>query len=210
MPTQAILTMLKQKRVEHYEFAWCQGLDRWVRLCEIPEFSADLPAYPKVQFPGSESAVEASIHQHSSKAEPVKAEPVKVEPTSEEPPKAPPPAPAAAPKPKDWPKVRRAVRMPVKGKVEVEKEGSFDVLNVSEGGVFVKAKAPLEMGTELRFKLKLEDIEKAFDMTGVVIREGEGEGQKGFAIEFTRLNPAHRRAIVELIVELTVNGVKPM
>jgi Tfp pilus assembly protein PilZ len=77
----------------------------------------------------------------------------------------------------------------------------MEVVNISEGGVFLRAEVPLPIGTELKFGLEIKGIAKKLDMTGVVIRHGQAENIEGFAVEFIRQNPAHKRLIQEFLNE---------
>jgi hypothetical protein len=49
---------------------------------------------------------------------------------------------------------------------------------------------------DVRFIVESTALPKALEMTGIVIRKGVSEdGQAGFAIEFTRVNPAYKRLL---------------
>jgi len=99
---------------------------------------------------------------------------------------------------KAW--IRRYGRVMLEGNVSVEGYGAFPVVDISEGGVFLSAVSPIAFGTDLRFRLESPSLGKTLDMTGIVIREGASEdGHAGFAIQFTRVNPAHRRVIHEYV-----------
>lgn len=101
---------------------------------------------------------------------------------------------------KMWPKLRKFHRLPPNGeKVSLAEHGYFPILNISEGGLFLKSAQLLTLGLDVRLHLELPGIDKVLEMTGVVIRHGEIDGQKGFAIEFTRLNPAHKRVLNEYL-----------
>jgi hypothetical protein len=191
LSTQSVSTMLKQKRLEHYEFAWCDGLAAWTRLSEIPSFNSTLPPYPSVPPP----SVETSAPQVQA---PVMQAPAAAAETAK-------PAPISSSKaaPKQWPKIRRYTRVAADGTVEIEGHGSFEIVDLSEGGVFLHSDTPLALGTELKFRLVCSKFDKPFDMTGIVIREGISAGTKGFGVQFTRVNPAHKRAISELVGKST-------
>jgi c-di-GMP-binding flagellar brake protein YcgR len=165
-----------------------------------------MPAYPSVPIPKSRG--EAPLAKKLEKATPKPALkpapktapdresvesqepielPVKTTPKKE--------APKPLPAKKNWPKFRRFIRVPIKAKVSVQGHGSFEVFNISESGVFLKASDPLEIGTDVKLSLEAEIFENKIDMTGIVIRLTEESAVKGFAVEFTRLNPAHKRAL---------------
>jgi hypothetical protein len=175
LPAEAVATMIKQNRVHPAEFAWTHGFDRWMRICECTEFSAHFPAPPAVPVPAGGKETAPSVPA--------------------------PEAPAAEPeKPKQvFSKSRRHSRVVVKGTLETSDYKNYTVVNLSESGLFVKSNEPLPIGTELKFSLFLTGMQRPVEMTGVVIRHGQAEGEGGFAVEFTRMNPAHRRVIGDII-----------
>ena len=69
------------------------------------------------------------------------------------------------------------------------------MVDISEGGVFVAATECIEVGTEVNFKLESSSFAEILPMKGVVIRHGERHDEKGFAIEFLRVNPIYKRMI---------------
>src|SRR5690606_6796664 len=106
----------------------------------------------------------------------------------------------AAPPPDKWATVRRFKRAPARGeRVTLGALGEFDVINISIGGIFLASPAPPPVGTEVAFSLALKDTARPLDMKGVVIRHGKDGGHAGFAIEFIRLNPAHKRVLESYI-----------
>jgi hypothetical protein len=73
-------------------------------------------------------------------------------------------------------------------------------VNISENGVFIEGvQGKIEVGSDIKFKLKSKVFEKELDMTGVVVRAGATGETKGYAIEMTRVNPAHKRMILDYI-----------
>ncbi|OFZ70197.1 MAG: hypothetical protein A3K03_09280 [Bdellovibrionales bacterium RIFOXYD1_FULL_44_7] len=183
-----IALMLRQNRLQFADFAWSSSLgnSRWHRIYQLEEFSAHLSPYPTVDVPGDEPK--------ESKPKQTKHKKVEVEePKTEE------AKPEEAKPEKVFPKVRRFVRVPIKASVEIEGYGNFKVLNIGEGGIYLSAGTPISLGTDLKFKLKSELSPKPLEMTGVVIRHGESSEESGFGIEFTRVNPAHRRLFVEYV-----------
>jgi uncharacterized protein (TIGR02266 family) len=95
----------------------------------------------------------------------------------------------------EFPAVRKFMRVPAKGEKVILSDKSFTVINISEGGLFIKSSEPLNVGTEVKLELHIPGQEKELPMTGVVIRHGVVDKQAGFAIEFTRLNPAIKRIL---------------
>jgi hypothetical protein len=133
-------------------------------------------------------------------------------PVAAAPPPAPstgmPTAPAAPPPPppeaegdsnqKAW--IRRHTRVRLDGTVTVEDYGTFTSFDISEGGLFIVANTPIPFGTDVKLHIESAAFPKPLDMTGIVIREGISEaGETGFAIQFTRVNPAHRRVLQDYV-----------
>lgn len=210
--TEVILTMLRQNRLQFVDYIWAEHLTKWYRILDLDEFAQELPSYPKIPVPRAENnSPEISPKKISelSSSNSIQSEP------SQLPPQILPENPSAesrpsrkAPKvekkqespPKKWPKIRRFVRIDGEGVfVEMEVFGRVVPINLSEGGFFIKAKKCPEVGTEFQFTLELKSLDKKFKMTGVVIRHGQVEGVDGFALEFIRMNPAHRRAIQDFV-----------
>lgn len=106
------------------------------------------------------------------------------------------PEPAAAPAPQVK---TRFLRIPCTGKIISTEHGSFNILNVAERGLFVSSEAPPPVGTEIKFKIESKSFAKTLEMTGVVIRHANKEEDPGFAVEFTRVNPAHKRIFEEYV-----------
>lgn len=99
---------------------------------------------------------------------------------------------------KAW--IRRHTRVRLEGNVNVDGYGNFTAFDLSEGGLFIVANTPIPFGTDVKIRLESPAFPKAMDMTGIVIREGLSEaGEAGFAIQFTRVNPAHRRVIQDYV-----------
>lgn len=97
-------------------------------------------------------------------------------------------------------KFRVQPRVSFGGKLHVDKFGIFGVKDISVGGLLFDAKEPIPVGTPLRFGLESQDLEKRIDMTGVVVRLIEGkDGMTGIGVEFTRINPAHKRILQEYV-----------
>lgn len=132
-------------------------------------------------------------------------------PAAAAPPPAPsagtPAAPAAPPPPpeaegdtpqKAW--IRRHTRVRLDGTVTVEDYGTFTTFDISEGGLFIVADTPIPFGTDVKLHIQSAVFPKPLDMTGIVIREGRSDaGETGFAIQFTRVNPAHRRLLQDYV-----------
>jgi Tfp pilus assembly protein PilZ len=197
LATETVVLMLKQGRLQFLDFVWAAHLTKWQRLADLDEFAALIPPYPSAPIPSRK--IDAAAQPEPTPEPTLKPEP-KPEPKVEV---AAPAKKAPKPAPKVWPKVRRFDRVPSKAERAVLKEhGGFDVVNVSIGGIFLSAPNPLAIGTEVTLTLELNSIEKKLEMTGVVIRQGIVDGFNGFAIEFTRLNPAHKRILHDYVASL--------
>lgn len=183
LATEKVIQMLTQNRLQFADFAWRAGFTKWVRISEIDDFAAHLPGYPKVGIPDA-SAPKAQLApepQVQPEAEPAHAK------------KAPSPRPSP-------PKIAsRYLRIPLFGKVVIDGQGSFEIMNIAERGVFVSAEEVLKIGTECQFRLEAEALGEPLEMRGIVIRHATDQDQVGFVIEFSRLNPVHKALIEQYV-----------
>lgn len=210
LSTEKVSQMLQQNRLQFVDFIWAQHLTKWHRINDLDQFASLMPPYPKVAIPESsgEAAPVAEKPTAKTAAKPATEEPkaAKAPAVEEKKPAAKAPA-KEAPKPaappaKVWPNIRKTDRIPAQGeKVKLEEYGEYSVVNISIGGIFLKASKLLDLGTEVKFELELPGAEKVLQMTGVVIRHGQAENTAGFAIEFTRINPAHKRTLTEYLTK---------
>jgi len=210
LATEVVTKMLEQGRVQFGDFVWRKGFAKWIRIMDVDAFQGALPPYPKVPIPESEAEEEAAKPKPRSepRSEPKQeTKPVrkaeakveaKVEPKSKPEPKA---------ESKDEAKVRKwqFPRVPIEATAVFEGIGSLKVVNIAEKGIFVQAKSVLPLGTPVKFRLDAKTFEKSLEMTGVVIRQGQAEKNEGFAVEFTRVNPAHKRAISQYIISKLID-----
>lgn len=211
IPSDVVQIMLRQNRLQFSDFVWTEGLTKWTRISEVHHFVHLMPPYPQAPIPtGGQVASAAPPPRHEPDPAALSHPPM---PRVSTPVAAPvprsaaqtaQPTPAARPQGvpdtplKAW--IRRYGRVTMEGTVTVDGQGSFAIVDISEGGVFLSAASPIPFGTDLRFRLDSPSLAKSLDMTGIVIREGNSEdGQAGFAIQFTRVNPAHRRVIHEYV-----------
>ncbi len=77
--------------------------------------------------------------------------------------------------------------------------------DISEGGVFIKAKKPLAVGTLLKFEFLLQDQSSVIHGVGRVVWrrdaiEAGADGATGMGIKFVKMDP-HSRELVQRIVE---------
>jgi len=180
--TDVLSLMLKQNRIQFADFAWSStlGNSRWVRLYQLDEFSRSMPPYPDVDVPDGDKKTEPKTEPKKELKKELKKEP---------------------PVCQQFPKIRRFERVKVNAVAEVQGIGEFKILNIGEGGIYVKSGSPPQLGTDLKLKLTSKAFPKALEMTGVVIRHGISTEEPGFGIEFTRVNPAHKRIICEYVCE---------
>lgn len=75
------------------------------------------------------------------------------------------------------------------------------VTNISQGGVFIRSKNPLPVGTHvnLKFSIILEDFE-TIEGEGEVVRVDTSEENAGMGVAFTRLS-GDSAALIERLLE---------
>ncbi len=75
------------------------------------------------------------------------------------------------------------------------------VSNVSQGGVFIRSKNPLPLGTRvmLKFSIIVDDIE-IVEGEGEVVRVERGPEEMGMGVAFTRLT-AESKKLIDTIIE---------
>lgn len=182
--TSVIQIMIRQNRLQFADFLWTEGMNKWVRIGELKEFSTLMPSYPSVPIPN-----EAALPNDTTEAVEVPTPAPVAQPSRQRSAEAP---------SKNW--IRRYSRVPTDAKASVSGHGSFRAVDIGEGGVFFASDTPVAFGTDLRFVLTGGPFAKPVEMTGIVIREGESEtGEIGFAVQFTRMNPAYRRIIQDYV-----------
>ena len=199
----AVSLMLQQNRLQFVDFVWASHLTKWHRIVDLDDFVTLIPPYPKAGIPRGESA--PSVAPAPTPPMPASAAAVVAPPISAKP--APEPEPVKPAKPtkqdkpaKQWPKSRKARRvLAASGQATLQTHGVYKLLNVSEGGVFLASEQRLDIGTDVKFVLEFPGSDKPLDMSGVVIRHGELAGHAGFAVQFTRLNPAHKRILIDYV-----------
>ncbi|MBK9294692.1 MAG: PilZ domain-containing protein [Oligoflexia bacterium] len=223
LTTEAVKTMLSQMRLHFVDYIWTQGFTKWLRINEVDDFMSLMPSYPQESIPSvakeSKDMAEEEVvvplkpkkalapkttSKSSPKASPAPTLKPAPEPIEEEALEPEPPAPPPVPAKKVWPKERRTIRVKLEGGVNISKIGEYVLVDISEGGVFVKAQKNLEIGTEVKFSLRSNLTKEVLHLTGVVIRHGISHNEQGFAIEFTRLNPSYKRLIKQYVAQFNV------
>lgn len=208
----AVTKMLTQNRLSFVDYLWCDSLLKWHRVLEVDEFAKHLPAYPEIPIPNAKAAEVSVTKTQQVTITPPKAEQIKpaikkepltkkavVQETKTE------IVDTASKEKKPAKKIEKikglkSNRIWLKESVaEIEGHKPFPILNLSDSGLFLQSEKPIEIGTTTRLVLKLDQAEKPLSMDAIVVRHGEADGKKGFAVQFRRLNPAHKRLLLELI-----------
>ena len=221
---ELVEAMITDRRLGFADFVWRKGLSKWHRVSDLDEFIGLMPPYPRIGIPEEESESASSVEARATQTKPSKREvepppPPQAAKTAKAPiskgkpkpevvakpePVAPPPpmpAKAAEPSPADIAAqvYRSALRVQAEGNAVIAGSGEFELVNVSETGIFLKSDDPPPLGEEVQMSLSLKGVDKELYMTGLVTRHGEADKCAGFAVEFTRLNPSHRRLINEFV-----------
>lgn len=173
LASKAVQTMLQQYRLQLLDFAWCSEMEKWTRISDISEFAGAVPAYPQAPIPKRASGA-ATVRPPAPK-------PVSKSDSGAE-------------------KIRSTDRFAVLGKACMDGGDRLMIADLSSGGIFVVCAKPPPVGTDVKFQLEISGLDHALEMTGVVVRHGVSAKKSGFAIEFTRANPAHLRTLTEFIV----------
>lgn len=196
--TPVVIGMLKENRLQFTDFLWAEGLTRWQRIQDLHEFAALIPPYPTNPIPGSSQTVSEIFEQPVRLAEPEPAlRPAateektgeiqkRVKSNSKNNPKA---------------KFRRNARVHIDAKVSVEGHGTYEALDISGGGILLQGPSGIHISTDVKIRIEAKAFGKPLEMTGVVVREEDCGGHIEFAVEFTRVNPAHKRTIQDYVTQ---------
>ncbi|MEQ8723123.1 MAG: TIGR02266 family protein, partial [Sandaracinaceae bacterium] len=82
-------------------------------------------------------------------------------------------------------------------------------VDISRGGIFIKSKTPMSVGTLLKFEFQLKDESRLIHGVGRVVwkrESGDGDDPPGMGIKFIKMDP-ESRALVEQMVQK--RGDKP-
>jgi uncharacterized protein (TIGR02266 family) len=96
---------------------------------------------------------------------------------------------------------RQHIRVAINQELDVIEEYIAEyVSNISQGGVFIRSKNPLPLGTRvtLKFSVILDDIE-IIEGEGEVVRVERDGSQVGIGVAFTRLTAESKRVVDEII-----------
>jgi Tfp pilus assembly protein PilZ len=211
--TETVVIMLRQTRLHFSDFIWQAGFTKWTRISDVDDFARLLPPYPQIPIPKNSGKAQEVVEEAKEESTPTI--PFLKEETR---------APARtgrvatkADKAADLKDLKETVvkklkmlaahpRYEVHGTVQVESGKTYKIVDLSEGGVFLATKEPLEIGTEINFTLEADGLGEKLRMAGVIIRHGDRHNQAGFAVEFMRLNPVFKRLIQTFLAGLAEAG----
>lgn len=86
--------------------------------------------------------------------------------------------------------------------VKVNGGKAVKVLDITEGGLICGSVDGVTSGDDVKVVLQSASMGKPMDLTAVVVGESH-EGKPALAIEFTRMNPMHRRTIAGYVAKGT-------
>ncbi len=218
LSTAQVVKMLTQSRATAGDFVWTEGLTEWVRIANCEDFEAHLPEMPEIAIPKAAEVVEeeeevAEVEEEVAETEEV----IEEEPEYVPPPKpklvpkpvaktAPKPVAKLAPKPAPKPVVKKApvpeVRqwyVPIDATVKINGGKPVKVFDITEGGLVAASADGVSVGDDVKLVLQSPTMGKPLDLTAVVVRDEAFEGKSSLAVEFTRMNPVHRRTIAGYI-----------
>ena len=98
---------------------------------------------------------------------------------------------------------RRGIRAPLAMKAMIRKGDELvpcQVLNLSEGGVFIMKKTPFPMGTAVHLLLSLQEVETPLEVTGkvvYVVEKARGKHPPGMGVQFNELKPGTREKLFQ-------------
>jgi len=102
---------------------------------------------------------------------------------------------------------RQSPRIPVTWAVDCETEDTFlyaSIANISEIGIFVRTRDPLDVGTRLTLRFAPPDLDQPFVLTGVIqwvnpVRALSENLNPGMGVRFVELSLEDRERIVAAI-----------
>ncbi len=166
-----------------------------------------LKAKPVVVEPEPEPEVEEVVEEEAEEVvaeeevEEAPAPPPKPIPKPAAKPVAAKPAPKPVAKPKPVAPQVRQWRVPIDAKIRINGGKPLKVFDISEGGMLFERADGLEMGNDVKIRVESPSLAKALDLTAVIVRDDAFEGKPALGVEFTRMNPAHRRTIAQYVTE---------
>lgn len=118
---------------------------------------------------------------------------------------SPPPSPTGS-----GPHQRQHVRVDVNHEFAIIEEYMAEyVSNISQGGVFIRSKNPLPLGTRvmLRFSIIVDDVE-IVEGEGEVVRVDRDPNMMGMGVAFTRLTAESKQLIDTIIARATASAAR--
>ena len=111
---------------------------------------------------------------------------------------------------------RREMRQPITLKIKF-KSGSLDQfierysVDVSRGGIFIRTKEPLQVGTQLKFEFQLQDSSALISGEGTVVWIREHDPNRtgvapGMGVRFDKVAPASATVLDQILAEKNRRG----
>jgi uncharacterized protein (TIGR02266 family) len=112
-----------------------------------------------------------------------------------------------AQEPRDWTGIERRefLRLPTHIRIEFGKRAKHQfatVRDVSQGGLFIATRRPLELGSEVQLMLELDFADTPLEVSGTVAwvrAEPRGDEPAGMGISFSKPDPEVRQAISRIV-----------
>src|ERR1041385_3905863 len=106
---------------------------------------------------------------------------------------------------------RRAIKPPITRKIKF-KSASLDQfierysVDVSRGGIFIRTKDPLAVGTQLKFEFQLQDAQPLISGEGTVVWIREHDPNRtgvapGMGVRFDRLAPQSQQVLDRILAK---------
>src|SRR5678815_5007171 len=111
---------------------------------------------------------------------------------------------------------RREMRQPITLKIKF-KSSSLDQfierysVDVSRGGIFIRTKEPLQVGTTLKFEFQLQDSQALISGEGTVVWIREHDPNRtgvapGMGVKFDKLQPQSQQVLERILTEKSKRG----
>lgn len=181
--TETVIGLLKVKRLLPSELAWTEGEGDWRPLSEFPEFAPTGPFTRPVTRRVGGGPDPTSTHPGGPQKGPEAAheeDAVKAYHQS----------------------VRKHRRGPIQGQIFTSDQKTFDVVNISEGGMLLRSQELPEVGKALEFVLRATALGEPLKISASVTRQTDTPGFRGFGLEFTQISNADQARIQNYIENL--------
>lgn len=191
---ESLLLLVKQGRIQLCDYVWCEDINKWQRLMEIPPFSALLPPYPKDRAPNisTTNIIEPKLITSSL----ITSAKLQIQRDSHK---------------------TQSEETQFTASVVFEKDLPHEVVKISERGLLFKPNRKFSIqNKEVVFQLLSPLPDSPFQMTGILVQEEIAARKNAYedrpdkhdeliAIEFTRLNPIYRRQIKSYVDRIKVS-----